>query len=294
MLFEVDAALRELFRASMTVLGAGTAGGVLDGQIGFCPPDGDWQSDVGKISPRKALNVYLADLRENRVLRSNERLSTLQGGVAGLRPAPMRVNCEYLVSAWSPSTDRKSQTVDEHEVLGEALGVLAQAQVLEVGGEELPVTVAPRDGFGSLGDFWGTMGQKHRWKPVIPLVVTIAVEHAHVIAAAEVTTRFTEYRQGSAGGGGGDAGEIRVQLGGVVRDVTFAPPVPVARAWVQVEDPGGNPVQATRTNTRGEFTFLDIPAGSYLLRVRAQGLAEPPVVPIAVPSPTGRYDLAVQ
>lgn len=291
MLFEVDGALRELFRRSMTELGAGKAGGVIPAQIGFCPPDAEWQLDVEGLSPRKALNLYLADLRENRALRSNERLSTMDRGASGVRLAPMRVDCEYLVSAWSPSKDRKTQTPDEHKVLSEVIKVLAQAQVLEVDGEELPVTVAPPDGFSKLAEFWGTMGLKHRWKPVIPVVVTIAVEHAREISAAEVTTRFTKYRQGAAAG---SAGETRIQLGGVVRDVTFGPPVPVAHAWVQVEDPGGDPVQATRTNTRGEFTFLDIPPGSYQLRVRAPGLAEPPVVPITVPSLTGRYDLAVR
>jgi hypothetical protein len=292
MLPEVDDALLKLFRTSMTVLGAGTPGGVIDGQISFCPPDSEWVSDVNGLSPRRALNVYLAELRENRALRSTERLSTVDGGVAYRRPAPMRVDCQYLVSAWSPATDNLVRTLDEHEVLSEALEVLAREQVIEVGGAELPVTVAPPDGFAKLAEFWGTMGVKHRWKPVIPLAVTIPVEHAREIVAPEVTTRFTEYRPGTAAGG---PGEVRLQIAGVVNDTARQPPVPVARAWVQLEEPGGAPVQATRTNSRGEFTFLDIPAGPYQLRVRAPGHGEPPVVPVTVPAPgpSGRYDLAI-
>jgi hypothetical protein len=282
MLRDVDDALRELFRANMTALGAGGAGGVLDTQIGFGPPDADWVSDVGALAPRRALNVFLADLRENRALRSNERRSIVDSGTAYTQPYPMRVDCHYIVSSWSPSTDRRTKTFDEHEVLSEALDVLAQARLLSVGGEDLPLAVAPPEGFGKLAEFWGTMGQKHRWKPVIPLVVTIPVESARELTGTAVTTTLTEYQQ---------AGETRIQIGGTVLD---ANQVPVARAWVQIEDPAGAPLHATRTNAAGQFTFVDIPAGAYRLRVRADGHAEPPVVPITVPSPTGRYELSVQ
>jgi hypothetical protein len=175
-------------------------------------------------------------------------------------------------------------------VLSEALEVLARAQVIEVGGAELPVTVAPPEGFAKLAEFWGTMGVRHRWKPVIPLAVTIPVEHTREVVAPEVTTVSTQYRPGNPAT---DPGEVRTQIAGVVSDTGFTPSVPVARAWVQVEEPGGAPVRATRTNSRGEFTFLDIPAGPYQLRVRAAGHREPPVTPIVVPAPQGRYDLAI-
>jgi hypothetical protein len=62
--------------------------------------------------------------------------------------------------------------------------------------------------------------------------------------------------------------------------------------WVRLEArPSGQPLQSTRTNEGGEFTFLGLAPGSYQLRMRASGRAEPPVSPITVPSPTGRYDL---
>jgi hypothetical protein len=67
--------------------------------------------------------------------------------------------------------------------------------------------------------------------------------------------------------------------------------VPVARAWVQLEDGAGNPLESTRTNARGEFTFLGLMPGTYWLRVRAEGRAELPPKQITVPAPTGRYDL---
>ena len=271
----------------MTSLGAGTPAGVRAAQIGFAPPDADWRHDV-KALGKKALNVYLADLRENRALRSNERLVSAQGPVRVRRPAPMRVDCQYLVSAWSPSLDRKTQTLDEHEVLSEALEVLAQAPTVAVGAGELPVTVVPPEGFPKLAEFWGTMGQGYRWKPAIVAVVTIPVELTTEVVAAETTTRFTEYRVGAEAA----SGERRIQIAGLVRDAGVTPPLPVTRAWVQLEDAAHKPLQATRTNARGEFTFPDVEPGRYYLRVRAADRDELANVPITVPEPSGRYDLA--
>jgi hypothetical protein len=279
MLRDVDEALRGLFHAGMTTLGAGTSAGVTDGQVGFGPPDTEWISDVSGLSPNRAINVYLADLRENRELRSNERLPTEDGNV---RPAPVRLDCHYLVSAWSPSSDSRTKTLDEHDVLSEALELLTQARTLTVGGSDLPLAVAPVEGFAKLAEFWGTMGQKQRWKPVISLVVTVPVEQSRELTGAVVTSRSAEYR---------GADEIWIQIGGLVQDASS---LPVARAWVQIEDAAGTPTQATRTNAAGEFTFTGLAAGTYRLRVRSASHAEPPVVQVTVPSPTGRYDLTVQ
>jgi Pvc16 N-terminal domain/Carboxypeptidase regulatory-like domain len=279
MLRDVDEALRGLFRAGMTTLGAGTPAGVTDGQVGFGPPDTDWISDVSGLSPNRAINVYLADLRENRALRSNERLSTEDGNV---RPAPVRLDCHYLVSAWSPSAERRTKTLEEHDVLSEALEVLTQARMLTVGDSDLPLTVVPAEGFGKLAEFWGTMGQKHRWKPVISLVVTVPVEQSRELTGAAVTTRFAEYRS---------ADETWIQIGGLVQDASS---LPVTRAWVQIQDAAGTPIQATRTNAAGEFTFTGLAAGTYWLLVRSASHARLPAVQITVPSPTGRYDLTVR
>jgi hypothetical protein len=283
----VDRALRDLFKAGMTELGAGTTGGVANTQIGFMPPDPDWAGVVSGLAPKKALNVYLADLRENRKLRSNERLERTEDGMVYRDPAPMRVDCHYVVSAWSGATDKAAKTREEHVILAEALEVLKAADAVTVGGDELPMVLAPPDGFPKLAEFWGTMGEKHRWKPVIVVVVTIPVEAAGEVAGVEVTTRLTEYRQN----GHAESGELQIQIAGVVTDQTYPSPVPVARAWVQLEDGAGNPLESTRTNARGEFTFLGLLPGTYRLRVRAEGRAELPPKQITVPAPTGRYDL---
>ena len=49
-----------------------------EAQVRFQPPDEDWRTYVSTLSvggnPANALNVYLVDVRENRKLRSNERV----------------------------------------------------------------------------------------------------------------------------------------------------------------------------------------------------------------------------
>ncbi|GGL04309.1 Pvc16 family protein [Streptomyces flaveus] len=287
---ETDVALRELFTERMTSLGAGGPGGVAPEQLGFGPPDIDWARDITPLAPKLALNVYLVDVRENRALRSNERVSSVQAGRTVRRQAPARVDWHYLISAWSASSDRRTATQAEHTVLSEAVSVLIQAQVLTTADGELPIEVAPPGGFPELADFWGSMGEGHRWRPVILLIVTTAVARAAEAVAPEVTTRFTEYRVAGEPG----SAETRIQIAGVVRDTGLAPPVPVAGAWVQLETVGLAPMAATRTNGRGEFTFLDVAPGTYRLRLRAPHHDEPPATtPITVPSPTGRYDLAL-
>jgi Pvc16 N-terminal domain/Carboxypeptidase regulatory-like domain len=302
----VDATLRELFLRRATLLRRGTpAGAATTTQVGFQPPDKDWRTVVKGLGDKRALNVYLVDLRENRKLRSNDRRERVDQGLVFEEPAPMRVDCHYLITAWSPATEQAGRTLEEHELLSEVLGLVANVhqlvprEVFTPGGlpgnfpgqladAELPLTLLPTEGFVKLAEFWGTMpGPTHPWKPAVYLVVTVPVLLEQTLAGPQVTTRTTEYRQN----GWLDSAEILVQIAGVVRDSTAAPPAPIAHAWVRLEDSTGRPLQTTETNERGEYTFLDLSPGSYRLRTRAAGRAQPPVSPITVPAPTGRYDL---
>src|SRR5260370_42227786 len=92
----LDDMLRQLFRNTISDITAAS-------QVSFEPPDDDFRSQV-KTNGKLALNVYLADLRENRVLRSNERARIFQNGIVSEIQAPRRVDCHYLISAWSPAT----------------------------------------------------------------------------------------------------------------------------------------------------------------------------------------------
>ena len=81
---------------------AGVPGITTEDQVRFQPPDDVWQSDVSKLRIN-ALNVYLVDIRERRELRSNESVTGMGPQGPTRTPEPARVDCHYLVSAWSPA-----------------------------------------------------------------------------------------------------------------------------------------------------------------------------------------------
>ena len=305
----LDNLLRELFMTRVTGLRPVPPGPVTDDQVRFQPPDETWRTDVGNLQ-RNALNVYLVELRENPTLRSNERLRSITNGVAAEEPAPARVDCHYLISAWSPAavSPAVEPALDEHSLLYETAatlvrhaplnpsriyppGAAALAAVPEpIRDADLPTRVAPADGFAKLAEFWGTMGATHRWKPVVHLVVTLPVALPLEIVGPLVTTRVTEYRRGDRPG----TAEVSIQIAGRVLNATGVPaggmPPPVAGAWVRLETPAGVPLQTTETNSAGRFTFLGLRADRYRLRARATGLGER-TREIDVPASTGEYDL---
>ena len=70
-------------------------------QVRFQAPDEVWRTHVQNLQ-RNALNIYLADLRENRKLHSNARSQYIENGLASQALAPRRIDCHYLISSWSP------------------------------------------------------------------------------------------------------------------------------------------------------------------------------------------------
>ena len=276
-----------------------------EAQVSFQPPDDAWRTYVASLTVN-ALNVYLTDLRENRKLRSNERVRSVEKGVVSEDPAPARIDCHYLISAWSPAavTTAIEPTLDEHALLYETAAVLFRTKSFNPSGEypagsvalnnwperfrdvDLPIVVAPVEGFNKLSEFWSSMGQGTHWKPVIYLVVTLPVELLMEVAGPVVTTRITEYRFS----GNPETAEVSIQIGGYALNNTVSPPVPVANAWVRLEDAGGTPQQTSTTDSDGRFTFRGLAQGNYTLRIRAQGFTQR-TQSIQVPSLTGDYDV---
>src|SRR3954452_478151 len=84
-------------------------------QVRFQPPDDDWRTAVANLG-RSALSVYLVDLRENRALRDHEWRVVFEAGGPHREVGPLRVDCHYLISAWSPATVTPAlePTLDEH------------------------------------------------------------------------------------------------------------------------------------------------------------------------------------
>jgi hypothetical protein len=307
MIDHLDNLLRHLFLTELSTIHSDT-------QVRFQPPDDDWRNEVRNNLQDMALNVYLLDLRENRKLRSNARIPVTldDSGDVFYEQAPARLDCHYLITAWSPSQPSQAvePTPDEHRLLYDTTAVLMNAAPLNpsrihepgspaldpanpnavperIRALDLPTQVLPVEGFPKLAEFWGTMGPNHRWRPAIYLIVTLPVVYAPQLAGPMVTTRMIEYRRYDEPA----AVETRYQIGGHVLDVTGPDPQPVGDAWVRLEMVGGEPLQTSHTKTLGRFSFSNVLAGQYQLNYRAQGFAAEVPRVIHVPSPTGEYDL---
>jgi hypothetical protein len=278
-----------------------------EAQVRFQPPDDAWRTYVTNLTvggqPANALNVYLADVRENRTLRSNERVRSFSNGMVTDMPSPRRIDCHYLISAWSPATSTPTvePTLDEHALLYQAAGALMTSEPLVprkiyapdplpgtfpavIADAELPTQLLPPEGFPKMAEFWGTFGTVHPWKPMLYLLVTLPVVLTEEIAGPMVTMRITEYRQS----GSPQPGEIFAQIGGTITSAGQ----PVAGAWVRIEDTLGASIAATSTADDGRFTFGGLQPGTFVLRVRATGFTEATRT-VDVPSASGNYDFQI-
>jgi hypothetical protein len=303
MIDHLDNLLHRLFRYSIAEFTA-------DAQIRFQPPDEDWRGLVPTITdgagnPANSLNVYLVDLRENRKLRTNEREQMVVGQDIFEVPPARRVDCHYLISAWSPVsvTAAIDPTQDEHALLAEAARVLGAHDELDpvaiyalsnppaapppiIAEERFPLTLLPVEGFPKYAEFWGTMGDKNRWKPCIYTVITVPLKEAPQRSGPMVTTAMFDTRSRDWPA----TSNTLMQFGGTVRASGLPNAPAVAGAWVDLLTGAGVRRQLVRTDSDGRFLFVQVAAGSYQLRVSATGLGSL-TVPIDVPAPSGSYDV---
>lgn len=257
------------------------------------PPDDAWRGTVNS-NGRPAVNVYMAEVREDREQRTS---------AASRRPLPepFRVDCHYLVSAWIPTLDGgfTDPTVVEDWLLGESLRIIADEAPLNATriyrgslpaniepilvDNDLRTEVVPPAGYSNLADFWTGVGQGNVWHPAAHLIVTLPLVRSRRPVAPPVTTMHVGYRAPTTP-------DTVLHIGGTVLDGADRP---VGDAWVQLEtSPGGSPLRATRTDGAGRFRMYDLTAGEYRLRAVADALPES-TVPVTVPSPTGTYELVL-
>ena len=133
------------------------------------------------------------------------------------------------------------------------------------------------------------MGPNHRWRPVLYLIVTIPVALVREQAGYMVTTRITEYRQMDKP----ETAEVWIQIGGQVSGTIQGKQSTIPEAWVGIETVTGEPLQSTKTNALGRYTFEKLRPGQYKLNARAVGLQLPQPRTIDVPSSTGEYNLTL-
>ena len=281
--------------------------GLTANDVGFDPPNADWRQRVG-VAGRLLINAYLIEFRENRRLRRTEPVRGFAGGSVTETAAPYRVDCHYLVSAWSPAAFGQAvePTVDEHQLLGDIVTSLDRADPFvfarlfeglplppgtppELVEHELPLTLLPVEGFPKLVEFWGTMGDEAPAKPVVHLIITTPFFAPIRPIGPPVTTIITDYRQTGA-----LTGEVLYEIGGRVGNsaspLPDGTPGPVPAAWVELLNVTGLRLRLVRSDADGRFTFGRLPAGSYTERATVQNLGVL-ARDVVIPSATGEYDL---
>lgn len=126
-----------------------------------------------------ALNLFLYDVQENHEYRGGaSEWQKRDDGTLFRPPAPVRVDCHYLVTAWAaegaPTPDQ-----DEHHLLGAALVVLLRFRELPLAvlrgalaGSERPVRARTQAAHRP-GELWSAIGGRPR--PAFNYVVTLAL-----------------------------------------------------------------------------------------------------------------------
>lgn len=244
--------------------------------ISFAVPDDGFRTRL----ELPTLNVYLAEVRENRDFRRSQydHVTLPDRSVVHSQP-PSYFDCHYLISAWSPvqASDIANPVVEEHAMLGAALRVLVRnpdvvpGAVGVVGGTavlqdaHVYLTVGAPDTPRVVNDFWSTM--KQPWRLTISLVATAPVDPAREAAAGPVVVTFVQ-RTGAVGGAPNSFSEL-VHIGGWV--LTQAGDQPIAGATVRRLATGDE----VTTDTQGRFSFSGLRPGIH--RFRASAPATTPV-----------------
>ncbi len=232
------------------------------------------------------LNLFLHEVRENRDLRDPEPIRFLRNGEFFSRAPPLRVDCAYLVTAWSNKSGAL-RVVEEHELLGQALawfsrfGTIPDSHLLGSLAEQPfppPTLVAQVDSRHAVGEFWTALGIAPR--VAFALVATVALDlTGEEVLGPEVAAR--ELRIGVTD----EAQESSFNIGGTVRDAGSK--ALIVDATVSI-DPTARGVQ---TGPGGRFRFSGLAAGSYTLVATASGF-QTATATVEVPATApGAYDL---
>ncbi|MDQ3780362.1 MAG: Pvc16 family protein [Chloroflexota bacterium] len=234
------------------------------------------------------INLFLFNVRENRVLRDPVPILAFVGGQFVRRRPPLRVDCDYLVTTWSKKT-LDAAVEEEHLLLAQAFHKLSRYQVVPsaalkgtLAGQPFPVQlwVAQEEDGKSLAEFWSSLGTSPRAS--FHLMATIAMDLAvDEVEGPPVTTREIVLDDDLDET---TPGESIFAIGGVVRDAGTT--LPVAEATVTVD--GG---RWATTDAEGTFRLAGLAAGSHTLTAVAAGFATVNQV-IIVPAPViDAYDI---
>ncbi len=157
---DIDTTLAELLRVELP---SDVARHV---SISFATPDSAFPPSWVELP---SINFFLYQAQPNWEMRNNEPTMErqLDGNVARV-PAPARVNCHFLVTAWAKTGVAHSED-DEHRLLGETMRILMRhrelpRQALRGGlrGHMTPVRAIVQAGVPGPFDIWQALGSRPR------------------------------------------------------------------------------------------------------------------------------------
>lgn len=146
--------------------------------VTFDVPDARWRGQVTELT----VNCYLYEIKQNTVLRTREPLvqRSTDGRRASRREPPVRIDCAYCITAWSPAASEP--VAEEHRLLSQIMWVLLRNPTIPFDvlqgslAEQIPpypTVMAQPDGVKNQADFWGALDQQ--LKPSLNYVITLAM-----------------------------------------------------------------------------------------------------------------------
>jgi hypothetical protein len=173
MIDDLDRTVEELLKRELS---SGLLGQVA---ISFAAPDSEFPPQSVTLP---AVDLFLYDVRENRELRTTEWIyERRDDGTAAKRPPPVRVDCSYLITAWS-SESSPTRALDEHRLLSEVMKVLLRHPTIpdvllqgSLRGQDppLPSSTLQPGRLQSVAEFWQALGGKP--KAALNYTVTIGI-----------------------------------------------------------------------------------------------------------------------
>ncbi len=249
-----------------------------------------------QFNPTQAtVDLFLYDIRENVELRTNELTVERQNGQVNIRRPPLRVDCSYLVTAWSGGVSGDESALQEHRLLSQVLQVFSRYSTIpnqflqgSLANQEppLPMVTAKANGLKEPAEFWTSLGTQLRAS--IGVKVTIAMEMlVEPEVAPIVITR--DLRLGERISSQSEqlkpaTEEQFFRIGGRVTDVADQP---VVNATVTLVESG----LTTATDGEGYYSIGVVPAGTYTIRVQSGAIVEQTAIAIPVATTDSDYNL---
>jgi hypothetical protein len=220
--------------------------------IRFDVPNREFRSRL----TRPTISLFLYNIQENRDLRGRSWTLTRRTGAVETRRPPVRLDCSYMVTAWS------NEVEDEHRLLTGAARVLFRNPVLPpdvlqgalADGIEITTEVAQPENFKDVVDIWSVLDNDLH--PSVRVTVTIPLEVDFAYESPPVVDRSRSVAIGPPDWRGLGSSPRRIE-GRLERDGQ-----PVAGALVRAD------YSSTTTDSDGAFILDRVTPGPQLVFVQ--------------------------